>query len=108
MPMEEMPRMRAQEGAPEYQGYTAQHVTRTADYRGFSQHGEVRKVATNLSAIICIQFITFQSFDSSLPFKQGIQIRFFNRARLSPFYIVKLASYLSTQRLKFYQFRQFS
>ena len=41
-PMEEMPRMRAQEGAPEYQGYTAQHVTRTADYRGYSQHGEVR------------------------------------------------------------------
>ena len=54
-PMEEMPRMRAQEGAPEYQGYTAQHVTRTADYRGYSQHGEVRycrKKIKNFSAVI--------------------------------------------------------
>ena len=66
MPMEEMPRMRAQEGAPEYQGYTAQHVTRTADYRGFSQHGEVLILLYHLSKEFKLDFLIKPDFLPSI------------------------------------------
>lgn len=59
-PMEEMPRMRGQEGEADFQGYAAQNVTRGADYRGYPQQGEVKYInnrgrrSSYISSGICV------------------------------------------------------